>query len=88
MAAVYGILETLCHISLRSRLEAETEYQRMMKNNLLNTIILRKLIQKICNGSTCIIVEDVIGNAMECMYAVMLLKGDDFDSLPKYLEAA
>ena len=88
LVVVYGILETLCYISLRSWLEAEPEYERMMKDNLFNTITLHKLVQKICNGSTCIIVEDVIGNTMECMYAVMLLKGDDFDSLLMHLEAA
>ena len=59
-----------------------------MKDNLFNTITLHKLIRKICNGSTYVVVEDVIRNAMECMHVVMLLKGDDFDSLPKYLEAA
>ena len=49
LAAVYGILETLCHISLRSRLKVELEYQKMMKDNLFSAITLCKLICKICN---------------------------------------
>ena len=60
----------------------------MMKNNLFNAITLHKLVRKICNGSTYVVVEDVIKNVIECMHAVMLLKRDDFNSLPKYLEAA
>ena len=58
-----------------------------MKDNLLNAITLRKLVRKICNRSTRIVVEDMIGSAIEYVHAVMLLKRDDFDSLPKYLEA-
>ena len=82
-----GILDTLCHISLYSCLEAEPEYQNMIKDNLFNTITLHKLVLKICNRSTFVVVEDVIGNALESIYLVMLLKGENFPSLSKYLEA-
>ena len=58
-----------------------------MKDNLFSAITLYKLIHKICNGSTFVVVEDVIGNAVESLYSVILLKGEDFLSLPKYLEA-
>ena len=59
----------------------------MMKDNLFSAIILYKLIRKIYNGSTFVVVEDVIMNAVESLYSVILLKGEDFLSLPQYLEA-
>ena len=88
LAAVCGILDSMCHISLRSRLEAEPKYQKMISNNLFSTITLFKLVRKICNESTFVLVEDVIGNAVEAMHSVMILRGEDYPYLPKYLEAA
>ena len=60
----------------------------MIKDNLFSAITLHKLVHKIYNGSTFVVVEDVIRNKVECMYSVMLLRGEDYHSLPKYLEAA
>ena len=57
------LLELICHVSLQNRLEAERECQQMMSRNLFSAMILHKLIKKICNGSTYVEVDDVIGNA-------------------------
>ena len=32
--------------------------------------------------------DDVVGNLLETMYDAMLIRGDDYPSLPKYLEAS
>ena len=49
---------------------------------------LHQLVRKNCNGSTYMVVDDVIGNFLEVMYNVLLIRGDNFKSLPKYLEVA
>ena len=59
----------------------------MIKDNFFSAISLCKLVHKICNESTFVVVENVIRNAVESVYSVILLKGEDFQSLPKYLEA-
>ena len=45
------------------------------------------LIRKNCNCSACVVIEDVIGTIMESMHSMMMIMGDECDSLPKYLEA-
>ena len=46
-----------------------------------------ELVKKNCNGSASVVANDVIGNLMESLYNYMLIKGDDYQTLPKYLEA-
>ena len=48
---------------------------------------LWELVKKCCNGSTCVVVDDVIGNLLETMCNTLLIRGDNFASLPKYLKA-
>ena len=37
--------------------------------------------------STCIVVDNVVGNALESMHNTLLIQGDDYQSLPKHIEA-
>ena len=59
-----------------------------MSNNSFNTMILHKLVRKIYNGSTTVMFDDVVGNAVESMHSMLLLRGDDYQSFPKILEAS
>ena len=47
---------------------------------------LYRLIRKICNGSTSVLGRDVLGNLIESLYKLLLVKGKDYESLPKYFE--
>ena len=47
---------------------------------------LYQLVRKNCNGSTYVVVDDVVGIFLEAMCNVILIREDDFKSLPKYLE--
>ena len=51
-------------------------------------MMLHALIKKICNSSPCVSVNDVIGNAVDNTCLLLLLRGDDHPSFPKYLEAS
>ena len=74
-------------MTLRNRLEAEPDYQDIIKNEGYNVMTLHKLVKKICNGSSAVMVNDVLGNILESMYNCMLIRGDDYPTLAKYLEA-
>ena len=88
LSSVYGTLFPLCEVSLRSRLEAEPECQKMVKTKRYCAMKLYELARKNYNGSTHVVVDDVVGNILEALYNVLLITGDDFQSLPKYLEAS
>ena len=47
---------------------------------------LRKLVRKICNGSTSSVGEDALGNLMESSCNFFFARGNDYESLLKYLE--
>lgn len=83
----HGILHSICNVGLRGRLEAEPEYQQMPKTKRHCAMKLWELVKKSCNGSACAVVDDVIGNLIEAMRNALLVRGDDFSSLPKCLEA-
>ena len=85
LSTVYGTLHSICGLSLRNRLETEPEYLEMVKAKRYCSMKLLDLVKKICNGSTYVIVDDVVGNLIESLYNVMLIRGDDFNSLPRYL---
>lgn len=88
MSAVYGVLYSLCHLTLKNRLEVEAEYKAMVTKQRFSAMILHKLIQKICNGSTAVVVEDIISSMLEGLCNFMLVKWEDYATLPKYLEAS
>ena len=84
---MYGTFYSLCELSLRNRLEAEPEYEAMHKSKRYCAMKLLGLIKKICNGSTRVVVDDVVGNLLESLFNAVWIRGDDFPSLPKYIEA-
>ena len=59
-----------------------------MAGNLFNALIMWNRIKNVFNGFACFLVDDVIGNTVENMHALFLLRGDDCLSFPKYLEAS
>ena len=65
LSTVYRVLFLACEISLRSRLETEPGYQDMIKSRRHCAIDIHKIIRKNCNGSACVVVEDVIGTMFE-----------------------
>ena len=65
---------------------AEPEYQEIVTKRRLNVIILHRLARKICNSLTSVVEEDVLGNLIEYLYSLMMVRGEDYESLPKYLE--
>jgi len=68
-------------------LEAEVEYQEMTKDRIYCTMKLYSLARKISNGSANVVVEDMLGSMLESMYSMMMIRGDEYETLPKYLEA-
>ena len=87
-SAAHGALHSICDLSLRNKLEAEPEYQDIVKDKQCCAMKLLGLVQKIMNGSTYVVVDDAVGSLVESLHNVLLIRGDDFDSLPKYLEAS
>ena len=87
LATVQGVLFGLCNVSLQNRIEAEPEYQLMVKRNRFCTMKLHDLVKKVMNGSTAVVVEDVIGNMIEAMFNFMLIRAEEYEALPKYLQA-
>ena len=60
----------------------------MVASNRFNMLILYKLVKKNYNSSTIVVVDDVVDNFIESLYNYILIKDNDFESLPKYLEAS
>ena len=74
------LLESICHIMLKNLSEAEPNYQQIVARNTLNVMMLHELIKKICNGSACDLVDNVIDNAVENTSSLLLLRGNDYVS--------
>ena len=60
----------------------------MVKSKRHCVMKLLGLVRKICNVSACVIVDDVLGSLIESLFNVLMIRGDDFKSLPKNLEAS
>jgi len=88
LLAVYGVMLSMCYISVVNYLETKDNYQKMNKSKRFNTMTLYSLIKKIYNGSTLVIVEDMIDNVLEVLYNFVLIRREEYDSLAKYLEAS
>ena len=88
VSAVYGALHSMYHLTLNNRLEAEANHKEMVLKTRFNSIVLHKLIRKACNGSIVVVAENVVGRMIECLHNYMLMRWEDYDTLPKYLEAS
>ena len=58
----------------------------MEKSNCFHVMKSCKLVKKNCNGSTRVVVEYVLGNMMDSLHNMMLVKGDEYEEFPKHLE--
>ena len=58
----------LCDLSLKSRLGAEVDFQNMIRNKGFCVMKLHHLIKEVCNGSSGVMVEDIVGNMVEAMH--------------------
>jgi len=87
LSTVHALLFSLCEVSLRSRLEVEADCQSMVKDRMHCSLKVCGLARKISNGSTNVVVEDVIGSMVESACSMMIIRGDEHESLPKHLEA-
>ena len=58
----------------------------IVEDDMHNVTILHNLIRKVCSGSTSVVVDDVVGTVLEKLCNFLLNRGNDHDSLPKYIE--
>ena len=88
LSSVCVTLFSLCEVSLGIRLEAEPECPKIVKTKRCYAMKLHELVRKNCNGSTFAVVDDVVCNILEALHNVLLITEDNFQSLPKCLEAS
>jgi len=86
LSMVYETMYSMCHESVRGRLVADVDYHLMVSKRRYNSMTLYKLIRKICNGSMSVVSGDVLGNLMESLYTLLMVRGEDYESFPKYFE--
>ena len=72
LVTLFRVLRSLCHASLRRRLESELEYKMMVLQDEYDITILYKLIRKIYSGSTSIVVDNIVGTVLEVLYNYLL----------------
>ena len=53
---------------MQNKLEAEPDYQVMVKSQQYDAIKLYQLVKQISNGSTVVVVDDVMGKLIEAMF--------------------
>ena len=82
------MLCSLCHTSLRNRLEGEVDYQEIVRTCKYDVMKLCSLIKKIYNGSTTVLVDDMLDNAVEALCSYLHLRGDEYYSFSKYIESS
>ena len=66
----------------------ELEYKMMVQNDRCDVAILCNLIRKVCSGLTLVVVDDVVEMVLEALHNFLLNRGDNHDSLPKYVESS
>ena len=76
---MHGILFSICETSLQNRIESEPDYQGMLKKNTLCAIKLQNVLRNDWNGSTVVVVEDIIGNLIEALFNFVLIRGEECD---------
>ena len=82
------MLSSLCYISLRNRLEREADCQGMVKTCKHDAMKLCSLLKKSCNGSTPVLGDDALGNAVEVLCSYLHFRGNEHDSLSKFIGAS
>ena len=50
--------------------------------------MLCNLIHKICSSSISVIADDMVGTILEALHNYLLNRGEDHDSLPKFMESS
>ena len=88
ISTAHGILCSICDVGLKGRLEAEPEFQKMCKTKRHCAMNLYAMVKKTCNGSTYVVVDDVVGKMLEYLHNVFLIRCNDCITLLKYHEAA
>ena len=79
-------MHALFHASLQNQLKVEAEFQLMISANRCDVMVLYQLIKRICDGSTHVIVEDVLGNLADTLHNFSLIQGEEYDTLQKHME--
>ena len=74
-------LHSAYDLGLRNRLEAEPECKVMVMSKYCCAMKLLGLVKKTCNGSTFVVVDDVVSNLLEAMHNLLLTRRDDFPAL-------
>ena len=59
----------------------------MVKKNRFYAMKLCHLVKKIMNGSTAVVVKDIMGNMVEALFNFMLIRVDECEEILKYLKA-
>ena len=59
----------------------------MVSKKTCDDMVLHRLVKKISNGSASAVVEDTMDNLAESLFSHLILQVDEFDYLPKFLEA-
>ena len=87
LSSACGILHAMCGMCLKGRLEDELERQKMYKTKRFCAIKLHDIVKNVCNSSTHVVVDDVVGNMLESLNNVCIIRGNDFRLLPKCLDS-
>ena len=82
-----SVLHATCHTIIRDRLEIEVEYQTTVHKEGNNAAILCDLTMKICNTSTTLMVEDMVGNIVDSLFHFLHVHSEDYESLSRLIEA-
>ena len=51
-------------------------YQEMITDKIEDAMKLHELVRKICNGSTGVVNDDIIGSMVESLYSLLCLRGE------------
>ena len=76
VSTVCGVMHGLCDAGLRNRIEMKPPHQVMTKNNWHCTIVLCGLVKNNCNGSTSVVIDNVLGNLIEVLLNDALIRGE------------
>ena len=85
---LFGVLNSLCHLSLRKHLESELEYKAIIDNDKFIVTVLYHLIKKVCSRSTSVITDNIVRSTLEVLFNFLLNQSEDHKSLPKYAESS
>ena len=81
LGKVAGLLESHCHLTMKNKLKSDKEYQGMKSSDAAE---LYRIIKRISTGSESVL--NPARGAVESLYNMMFLRGQDHDSLTAYYE--